>query len=125
MSNAMTLAERNYEIADKELSAIMTVLMHWCHYLMGAEEDFEIWTNHQNLTYFRSPQKLNQQQARWTQELSNYNFTLHHLPGEKNIQADTLSRLAGYDKGELDNTGVTILKDQLFRGIKTEEEKKL
>jgi hypothetical protein len=23
----------------------------------------------------------------------------------------------------LDNTGVTILKDQLFRGIKTEEEK--
>jgi hypothetical protein len=50
-------------------------------------------------------------------------FTLHHLPGEKNVWADTLSRLAGYDKGKLDNTGVTILKDQLFREIKTEEEK--
>jgi deoxyuridine 5'-triphosphate nucleotidohydrolase len=125
MSNAMTPAERNYEIADKELSAIMTALMHWRHYLMGAEEDFEIWTDHQNLTYFRSPQKLNRRQARWTQELSNYNFTLHHLPGEKNVRADTLSRLAGYDKGELDNTGVTILKDQLFRGIKTKEEEKL
>jgi dUTP pyrophosphatase len=34
---------------------------------------------------------------------------------------DTLSRLTGYDKGKLDNTGVMILKDQLFRGIKTEE----
>jgi RNase H-like domain found in reverse transcriptase len=85
MSNAMTPAEQNYKIADKELSAIMTVLVHWRHYLMGVEEDFEIWTDHQNLTYFRSPQKLNQQQARWTQELSNYNFTLHHLPGEKNV----------------------------------------
>jgi RNase H-like domain found in reverse transcriptase len=59
MSNAMTPAEQNYEITDKELLAIMTALMHWRHYLMGAEEDFEIWTNHQNLTYIRSPQKLN------------------------------------------------------------------
>jgi hypothetical protein len=30
------------------------------------------------------------------QELSDYHFTLHHLPGEKNIQVDTLSRLAVY-----------------------------
>jgi RNase H-like domain found in reverse transcriptase/Reverse transcriptase (RNA-dependent DNA polymerase) len=59
MSNAMTPVERNYEITDKELSAIMTALMHWRHYLIGVEEDFEIWTDHQNLTYFRSPQKLN------------------------------------------------------------------
>jgi deoxyuridine 5'-triphosphate nucleotidohydrolase len=123
MSNAMIPAEWNYEIADKELSVIITVLIHWHHYLMGVEEDFEIWTNHQNLMYFRSPQKLNWWQARWTQELSNYNFTLHHLPGEKNVWADTLSRVTGYDKGKLDNTGVTILKDQLFRGIKTEKEK--
>jgi RNase H-like domain found in reverse transcriptase len=60
MSTAMTPAEQNYEVADKELSAIMTALMHWHHYLMGVEEDFEIWTDHQNLMYFRSPQKLNQ-----------------------------------------------------------------
>jgi RNase H-like domain found in reverse transcriptase len=60
MSNAMTPVEWNDEIADKELLAIMTALMHWHHYLMGAEEDFEIWTDHQNLMYFRSPQKLNQ-----------------------------------------------------------------
>jgi RNase H-like domain found in reverse transcriptase len=55
----MTPVEWNYEITDKELSAIITVLMHWHHYLMGAEEDFKIWTDHQNLMYFRSPQKLN------------------------------------------------------------------
>jgi RNase H-like domain found in reverse transcriptase len=59
MSNAMTPVEQNYEITDKKLLAIITVLIHWHHHLMGAEEDFEIWTDHQNLTYFRSPQKLN------------------------------------------------------------------
>jgi hypothetical protein len=36
---------------------------------------------------------------------------------------DILSRLAGYDKGKLDNTGVMILKDQLFRGIKIRKRK--
>jgi dUTP pyrophosphatase len=53
----------------------------------------------------------------------NYHFSLHHLLGEKNIWADTLSRLTGYNKGKTDNTGITVLKEQLFRGIKQEKEK--
>jgi RNase H-like domain found in reverse transcriptase len=59
LSIAMSPTEQNYDAASKELSAIMTALTHWCHYLMGAIEEFEIWTNQKNLTYFRSPQKLN------------------------------------------------------------------
>ncbi|SJL16559.1 uncharacterized protein ARMOST_20085 [Armillaria ostoyae] len=59
MSKALTATERNYEIYDKELLAIMLALSEWCHYLMGASEDVKIWTDHQNLQYFRKPQKLN------------------------------------------------------------------
>ncbi|SJK99230.1 uncharacterized protein ARMOST_02521 [Armillaria ostoyae] len=59
MSKALTATERNYEIYDKELLAIMLALAEWHHYLMGALEDVEIWTDHQNLQYFRKPQKLN------------------------------------------------------------------
>jgi RNase H-like domain found in reverse transcriptase/Reverse transcriptase (RNA-dependent DNA polymerase) len=55
ISNAMTPVEWNYEVVDKELLAIMTALVYWHHYLMGVEEDFKIWTDHQNLMYFRSP----------------------------------------------------------------------
>jgi hypothetical protein len=36
---------------------------------------------------------------------------------------DTLSRLTDYDKGEMDNMGIMVLEDQLFRGIKQEKEK--
>ncbi len=59
MSKSLSVTERNYEIYDKELLAIMLALNKWHHYLMGTAIDFEIWTDHQNLQYFRKPQKLN------------------------------------------------------------------
>jgi dUTPase len=59
------------------------------------------------------------------QELSNYHFTLHHIPEEKNVKADTLSRLAEYEKGEEDNKDLILLKNHLFRGIRQEKEKLL
>jgi hypothetical protein len=39
---------------------------------------------------------------------------LYHIPGEKNVKADTLSRLAEYKKGEEDNKNLILLKDHLF-----------
>ncbi len=60
LSKSLTITERNYEIYNKELLVIMLAIDKWRHYLMGAAQDFEIWTDHQNLQYFRKPQKLNQ-----------------------------------------------------------------
>src|SRR6202035_507576 len=55
-----------------KLSAIMrfttrrcSPLEEWRHYLRGAIDVFKIWTDHQNLQYFRQPQKVNRRQARW------------------------------------------------------------
>ncbi len=55
MSKSLSATEHNYEIYDKELLAIMLALDEWRHYLMGAACDVEIWTDHQNLQYFRQP----------------------------------------------------------------------
>jgi len=60
----MQLAERNYEIYDKKLLVIVEVLSKWRQYLLHAMELFEIWTDHENLKYFREPHKLNGWQAR-------------------------------------------------------------
>ena len=49
-SQSLSDTQRNYEIYDKELLAIISALRDWRHYLMG--HDFEIWTDHQNLQYF-------------------------------------------------------------------------
>ena len=58
-SSTLSDAERNYEIYDKEMLAIVQALKEWRHYLLGASQPFEVWTDHANLTYFKAPQKLN------------------------------------------------------------------
>ena len=58
-SRTLSETEMNYEIHDKELMAVMDSLADWRQYLLGARCTFEIWTDHQNLQYFRKPQKLN------------------------------------------------------------------
>ena len=97
-SQSLTEAERNYEIYDKELLAIMEALREWRQYLQGSQEPVEIWTDHQNLTFFREPQKINRRQARWISELSEYNFKLIHKKGTQMGKADHLSRRADLDE---------------------------
>jgi hypothetical protein len=55
--------QRNYEIHDTEMLAIVRALEEWRHYLEGARHPIEIWTDHKNLKYFRTAQKLNHRQA--------------------------------------------------------------
>ena len=59
LSRTMQAAERNYKIYDKELLAIVEALTKWRQYLLDTAELFEVWTDHENLKYFRKPHKLN------------------------------------------------------------------
>ena len=52
MSKSLNLVERNYEIHDKEMLAIIRALDEWQHFLEGARHKFKIWTDHKNLQYF-------------------------------------------------------------------------
>src|SRR5262245_13868090 len=81
---------------------------------MGAKQEFEIWTDHANLQYFKKPEKLNRQQAHWLTELQEYDFTLHHIPGKSNSKADILSRQPGFKWGADDNNNVILLPESLF-----------
>jgi hypothetical protein len=114
ISRSLNDAERNYQVYDKEMLAMMHAFYEWAHYLKGAETPVEVLTDHQNLTYFRKPQNLNRRQARWVTDLQEYNFIIKHRPGKSNSKADILSRRAGHAKGENDNEGITLLKDDLF-----------
>ena len=63
LSKSLSPVERNYEIHDKEMLAIIWALEEWRHFLEGAEHQFEIWTDHKNLEYFMTAKKLNRRQA--------------------------------------------------------------
>jgi hypothetical protein len=63
LSKALNPVERNYEIHDTEMLAIIQGLEEWRHYLEGVRHPVEIWTDHKNLKYFQVAQKLNRRQA--------------------------------------------------------------
>jgi hypothetical protein len=56
-------AERNYEIYDKEMLAIIRTLEDWRHYLEGLPQPFDIISDHRNLEYWHTAQNLTRRQA--------------------------------------------------------------
>ena len=51
-SRSLIPAERNYEIYDKELLAIVDSMAHWRQYLEGSPHDIQVLTDHKGLEYF-------------------------------------------------------------------------
>src|SRR5277367_4052640 len=118
LSKSFNTTERNYEIYDRELWAIIRALTDWRHYLMGSPHIVTILSDHRNLTYFCTAQKLNRRQARWSLYLSEFNVKLIHVPGTKMIQSDALSRRPDHGlDAEHDNEDMVLLPDHLFLNL--------
>ena len=114
-SKTFSEMERNYEIYDRELLAIIRALEEWRHYIQGSPHTTLILSDHKNLTYYREVRKLNWRQARWSLYLSEFDIKLIHTPGHKMIQSDTISRQPDFipDK-DTDNEDIMMLPDNLF-----------
>ncbi|XP_077137060.1 uncharacterized protein LOC143794136 [Ranitomeya variabilis] len=91
-SKAFSPSERNYTIGDRELLAIKLALGEWRYLLEGSVHPFVIFSDHKNLTYLQTAQRLNPRQARWSLFFARFEFELRFRPGNKNIRADALSR---------------------------------
>jgi hypothetical protein len=114
LSKSLSPVERNYEIHDKEMLAIIRAMEEWRHFLEGAEHQFEVWTDHKNLEYFMTAKKLNRRQARWSLFLARFDFQLHHRPGKSMGKSDALSRRADHGTGSGDNSNITLLTPAFF-----------
>jgi hypothetical protein len=60
--------------------------------LEEAELKIRIFSDHQNLTYFRTANSLNRRQARWAEELKPLYFEILYREGSANVKANTFSR---------------------------------
>ncbi|KAM4065828.1 reverse transcriptase (RNA-dependent DNA polymerase) [Hirsutella rhossiliensis] len=90
-SKRLSPAEYNYPIHDKEMLAIMRCLDNWNAELRSCGP-FTILTDHRNLEYFMTRQKLTERQSRWAAELSQFDFKLEYRPGSEAVVPDALSR---------------------------------
>ena len=115
ISKTFSPAQRNYEIYDRELLAIIRALEEWRHYIQGSPHTMIVFSNHKNLTYFQEARKLNRRQARWSLYLSEFDVKLVHIAGTKIIQSDALSRQPDFTpKEDTDNKDIMMLPDALF-----------
>jgi hypothetical protein len=102
-SKTLSTAERNYDVYNLELLAIVNALDHWRPYLAGSPHKIIIHSDHQNLLYWKEPHKISHRVAREVLMLSEYNFEIHHIKGTSNGHADALSQRPDYDQGQNDN----------------------
>jgi hypothetical protein len=115
ISKTFSPTERNYEIYDRELLAIIRALDEWRHYIQGSTHTTMVLSDHKNLTYYREAKKLNRRQARWSLYLSEFDVKLVHTPGTKMVQSDALSRRPDHCPDEdNDNEDITVLPKDMF-----------
>ena len=99
-SRSMSPAELNYKIYDKVLLAIHAAFKEWRSYLEGATHTVKVVTDHKNLEYFSTTKLLTHRQARWSEFLSAFNYTVFYRPGRLGGKPDVLTRRSDvYPKG--------------------------
>jgi len=113
-SKSLSSVERNYEIHNKEMLAIICALEEWRHFLEGATHPVEIWTDHKNLEYFMMAKKLNRRQARWSLHLARFDFLLHHYLGRTMGKLDALSKRADHGNEASDNKNIVLLQPEFL-----------
>src|SRR6266571_3196256 len=117
-SKSLLPAEHNYEIHNKELLAIIHALDIFRHYLEGRDDNTEIWSDHRNLVYFSTKQKLTRRQAQWALFLSRFKFTIVHKPRTQN-KSDALSRCSDHKEGIAIEENERVLLDSKFFTVRT------
>ena len=115
-SRKLNNAERNYEVHDKELLAIMEAFKEWKRYLWGEAEPVMVYTDYQNLQCVLTKKVWNQRQIRWAPELTNYNIKIVYRPGSRGGKHDALSRRPKYRPDDGDrHAQQSILKTEHFQ----------
>jgi len=119
-------AQCNYDIHDKELLVIVQAFHEWNIYTRGNPKPIRVLTDHKNLVTFMTTKELNERQARWKQELSQYNFKIEYRPGKEGGKPDVLTRRGGDlpkagDKRLARNVGILMPKKRYWDIPETEE----
>ena len=112
-SKTLSPVEQNYDIYDKELTALDRGLEVWRHLLINTHTT--VHTDHANLTYYWNPQKLTPRAKRAVARIMQYDITIKHKPGILN-KADALSHRPDYPPNP-EEQYMTVFLDNMFIDI--------
>ena len=89
-SRNLNEAEKNYSAFEREALGIVFALKKFRHYLLSNQ--FKLYTDHQALKYVINLRDPHGRIARWMSLFAEFDFEIVYRPGEKNANADYLSR---------------------------------
>jgi len=89
-SRSLDRRECNYCVTRNELLAVVHFMRYFKQYLLGRK--FTVRTDHAALTWLRRTPDPIGQQARWLEQMEEYDFEIEHRPGTKHGNADALTR---------------------------------
>jgi len=91
----MSNAECNYDIHDKEPLAIVQAFHECRRYIRGSPKPVRVLTDHMNVVTLMTTKELSEGEARWIQELSQYNFKIEYRSGKEGGKPEALTRREG------------------------------
>jgi len=92
-SKKLDTTQQKWTTTERELFAAVNALRVWRCYLQHPVKTFTLWTDHNPNTFFSTGAKpLSARQARWQEDIAQFNFVWKYKRGADNI-ADALSRL--------------------------------
>ncbi len=112
--------EQHYNAHDLEFLGVLKLIEHWGPYLIWTKEPFIIETDHKNLTYWKSSQKLTGRTACWHEKLQDYNFKILHILGKNNTPADALSQ-PNNDEQEVQDRQLLLILPKVFLNVADED----
>jgi hypothetical protein len=89
-SRTLNQAERNYSVTEKECLAVKWGIWKMRQYLKGY--NFIVITDHQALTWLERIDNPSGRLARWSIQLSQWDYEVRYRKGSENVLADALSR---------------------------------
>ena len=121
-SQKMSSAEKNYEIHNKELLAVVACLTQWRHMLAGLPSQLVILMDHEVLKYFKLQRHITGRQARWVVLLADFDFMLQYRPRDKGGNPDALTQQANMQPvGEEQEHNVQqLLPSRVFKKVESE-----
>ena len=89
-------AEINYDVHDKEMTAIVIVFKKYNYLLWSVANQITIYTDYKNLRYFNSTKILNYRQYCWAEFLQLCNFWVICHVGRLNKKASAMAWCRDY-----------------------------
>lgn len=90
ISRGLSDAEKNYTVSEIELLALIFVLEHQRHILLG--HPISWYTDHKPLSFLRQKIAKSSRLTRWLLQIQEFDVNFNYVPGPENGMADWLSR---------------------------------